>query len=51
MTTRVEMIIETLKANPEKKFTARDLATEFILRYPQEIAEKKLTLVMILKKS
>lgn len=41
MTTRVEMIIETLKANPERKFTARDLATEFILRYPQEIAEKK----------
>lgn len=41
MATRVEMIIETLKANPEKKFTARDLAREFILRYPQEIAEKQ----------
>ncbi|WP_202597842.1 MULTISPECIES: hypothetical protein [unclassified Vibrio] len=24
MATRVEMIIETLKANPDKKFTARD---------------------------
>lgn len=41
MATRVEMIIETLKVNPDKKFTARDLAREFILRYPQEIAEKQ----------
>lgn len=41
MTTRVEMIIETLKANPEKKFTARDLAKEFVHRYPKEIAEKQ----------
>lgn len=41
MATRVEMIIETLKANPEKKFTARDLAKEFIVRYPQEIADKQ----------
>ncbi len=41
MTTRVEMIIETLKANPEKKFTARDLAKEFVLRYPEEIADKQ----------
>ncbi len=41
MATRVEMIIETLKANPEKKFTARDLAKEFVLRYPLEIAEKQ----------
>lgn len=41
MTTRVEMIIETLKANPEKKFTARDLAKEFVQRYPKEIAEKQ----------
>lgn len=30
MATRVEMIIETLKANPDKKFTARDLAKEFV---------------------
>lgn len=41
MATRVEMIIETLKANPDKKFTARDLAKEFVLRYPEEIAEKQ----------
>ncbi|ELJ8795501.1 HrgA protein [Vibrio sp. Vb2133] len=41
MASRVEMIIETLKANPEKKFTARDLAKEFVLRYPKEIAEKQ----------
>ncbi|MFB2729320.1 COG2958 family protein [Shewanella mangrovisoli] len=41
MTTRVEMIIETLKANPEKKFTARGLAKEFVQRYPKEIAEKQ----------
>jgi hypothetical protein len=41
MATRVEMIIETLKANPERKFTARDLAQEFVLRYPAEIAEKQ----------
>jgi len=41
MTTRVEMIIETLKANPEKKVTARDLAKEFVLRYPEEIADKQ----------
>lgn len=41
MATRVEMIIETLKANPDKKFTARDLAKEFLIRYPEEIAEKQ----------
>ncbi|MCR9998651.1 hypothetical protein NB620_00005 [Vibrio alginolyticus] len=41
MATRVEMIIETLKANPDKKFTARDLAKEFVLRYPEEIADKQ----------
>ncbi|WP_017632908.1 hypothetical protein [Vibrio sp. 624788] len=41
MATRVEMIIETLKANPDKKFTARDLAREFLIRYPEEIAEKQ----------
>ncbi|UQN40980.1 HrgA protein [Agarivorans sp. B2Z047] len=41
MATRVEMLIETLKAHPEKKFTARDLAKEFLFRYPQEIAEKQ----------
>lgn len=41
MATRVEMIIETLRANPDKKFTARDLAKEFVLRYPEEMTEKQ----------
>lgn len=41
MTTRVEMIIETLKANSGRKFTARDLALEFMVRYPEEVAEKR----------
>ncbi|RUO22609.1 HrgA protein [Aliidiomarina iranensis] len=41
MTTRVDMIIETLKAHPEKHFTARDLAMYFIERYPSEITEKQ----------
>lgn len=39
--TRVEMIIETLRDNPHKKFTARDLAAEFLVRYPNEMAEKQ----------
>ncbi len=39
--TRVEMIIDTLRDNPDKKFTARELAHEFVKRYPQEIAEKQ----------
>lgn len=42
MTTRAQMIIETLKAFPDKKFTARELAKLFIERYPNEIAEKQL---------
>lgn len=41
MASRVEMIIETLKANPDYKFTARELAKEFVNRYPVEIAEKQ----------
>lgn len=41
MASRVEMIIETLKANSEQKFTARELAKEFVNRYPVEIAEKQ----------
>lgn len=41
MTTRVEMIIETLRDNPDQKFTARDLAKAFLTRYPQEMAEKR----------
>lgn len=39
--TRVQMIIETLRDNPTKKFTARDLAAEFLKRYPAEMAEKQ----------
>lgn len=42
MTTRVQMIIETLRDNPERKFTARELAQEFIRRYPDELAKKRL---------
>lgn len=40
-TTRVQMIIETLQAHPEQKFTARELAQEFIQRYPVEMAKKQ----------
>ena len=39
--TRVQMIIETLRDNPTKKFSARELAAEFLKRYPSEMAEKK----------
>lgn len=39
--TRVQMIIEALRDNSSKKFTARDLAAEFLIRYPSEMAEKK----------
>jgi len=41
MTTRVEMIIETLQANQGRKFTARELAQAIIERYPQAMATKK----------
>lgn len=41
MTTRVQMIIETLKENSERKFTAREMAEFFIERYPNEIKEKQ----------
>lgn len=41
MATRVEMIIETLRCNPDRKFTARELAVEFIKKYPDEISEKQ----------
>lgn len=41
MATRVEMIIETLQAFSDKKFTARELARVFIERYPAEMAEKQ----------
>lgn len=33
------MIIDTLKAFPDEKFPARELAKLFIERYPEEIAE------------
>lgn len=39
--TRVQMIIETLKAHPEEKFTARELAKAFLARYPKAMAEKQ----------
>lgn len=39
--TRVDMIIETLKAHPNEFFTAKDLAKLFIDRYPNELAEKR----------
>ncbi|WP_108649678.1 COG2958 family protein [Dongshaea marina] len=41
MTSRVEMIIETLKANSGRQFSARDLAREFLSRYPEEMALKQ----------
>ncbi len=41
MKTRVEMIIETLRENSERTFTARELAEFFISRYPDEMAEKQ----------
>lgn len=40
MTTRVDMIIETLKAFPKQRFTARELAQALVARYPDEMAEK-----------
>lgn len=42
MTTRVQMIIQTLQAHPERKFTARELAQEFVVRYYDELADKRL---------
>lgn len=41
MTTRVDMIIETLQANPDQNFTAKQLAELFIQHYPKELAEKR----------
>ena len=40
MTSRPQMIIETLKSNKGTKFTARDLAKLFIERYPADLADK-----------
>ncbi|WP_435275090.1 hypothetical protein ACMAZF_17950 [Psychrobium sp. nBUS_13] len=42
MTSRVQMIIDTLKSNPDKKLTARELAKMFLERYPNELADKRL---------
>lgn len=41
MTTRVQMIIETLRDHPDQRFTARELAELFIVRYPQDLEEKR----------
>lgn len=41
MTTRVGMIIETLQANPNQDFTAKQLAGMFVQRYAAELAEKR----------
>lgn len=41
MTTRVQMIIETLRDYPDQMFTARELAELFIERYPEDLEEKR----------
>ncbi|APE03100.1 HrgA protein [Alteromonas mediterranea] len=41
MTSRPKMIIDTLKDNKDKKFTARELAKLFVERYPTELAKKR----------
>jgi hypothetical protein len=41
MTSRPQMIIETLKDNKGQKFTARELAKHFIERYPDALADKR----------
>ena len=41
MTSRPQMIIETLRDNPEQQFTARELAKLFIERYPNDLAKKR----------
>lgn len=38
MTRRPKMIIDTLRENKEKRFTARELAKLFVERYPKELA-------------
>lgn len=38
---RIDMIIETLREHPGKRFTAHDLAEAFVQRYPVEMAGKK----------
>lgn len=41
MTSRPQMIINTLRDNPDKKFTARELAKIFIERYADDLADKR----------
>jgi len=41
MISRPKMIIDTLKDNKDKKFTARELAKLFVERYPTELAKKR----------
>lgn len=41
MTSRVNMIIETLRAHPEEKFTARQLALLIMDRYADELETKR----------
>ncbi|MBO7924424.1 hypothetical protein J5X92_19685 [Alteromonas sp. K632G] len=41
MISRPKMIIDTLKDNKDKKFTARELAKLFVERYPDELAKKR----------
>lgn len=41
MTTRVQMIIETLRDHPDQSFTARELAELFLERYPEDLEEKR----------
>jgi hypothetical protein len=41
MTSRVQMIIDTLKAHPEQRFTSQQLARTLIQRYASEFVEKR----------
>lgn len=41
MATRIDMIIETLKAYPNQFFSAKELATLFLQRYPKEMSKKR----------
>lgn len=49
--TRVKMIIDTLRDNPHRKFTARELAREFLVRYPKIWPKNALIHALIQKKS
>jgi hypothetical protein len=41
MTSRPQMIINVLQANPDEQFTARQLAQKIIDRYSAELASKR----------